>query len=218
MRLLDICCGAGGAAKGYADVGFEVTGVDIRIQRHYPYNFVLADAMDILKDDLDGFDAIHASFPCQAYSPLSRFPSSTDKPDLIEEGRELLEKTGLPYVIENVPGAPLRNPVLFCGPAFGLEVIRHRIFEANFPLTSPGCMHRYGGTTKGLYIAFCGRNRDNEKWRNTPQRRGETEHKIAMGCDWMTRREARQAIPPVYTEHIGRQLLDYLEKNERDVA
>jgi SAM-dependent methyltransferase len=129
MRLLDLFCGAGGAAKGYADAGFEVVGVDIEPQPNYPFEFVRADALTF---PLDGFDAVHASAPCQAFTVYRNNSAHVrqDHPNLIPQTRERLIASGLPYVIENVPGAPLIDPIQLCGTSFPpLEVRRHRIFE-----------------------------------------------------------------------------------------
>jgi DNA (cytosine-5)-methyltransferase 1 len=147
MRLLDLFCGAGGAAEGYRRAGFEVVGVDINPQPHYPFEFIQGDALRMLElcggMQLDkGFDAIHASPPCQAFTAYQRTGvPSIDHPDLIEIVRWLLRNTGVPWVIENVTGAPLQNPIQLCGTGFGLKVQRHRLFETNFPLMSPGCSH-----------------------------------------------------------------------------
>ncbi len=142
-RLLDACCCQGGASKGYHDAGFDVVGVDIDPQPRYPFEFHRADVLEVLRacdpyPEVLGwrFDAIHASPPCQAHSGTQRIQQN-DHPDLIGEMRELLERTGLPYVIENVPGAPLRDPVELCGEMFGLRTYRHRLFETNWPLTVP---------------------------------------------------------------------------------
>ena len=138
-RLLDLFCCAGGAAKGYSDAGFEVVGVDINPQPNYPFEFIQADVLNMDIGFLQDFDAIHASPPCQSYSDLAKRNRNADAhPRLIEPVREMLDKSGRPYVIENVEGAPLQNPIVLCGTMFkGLRVIRHRLFEANFPLVAP---------------------------------------------------------------------------------
>ncbi len=206
-RLLDLFCGAGGAAMGYHRAGFEVVGVDIKPQPNYPFEFFQADAIEYL-DWLDGggFDAIHASPPCQAYTSL-RSLSTINHVELIPDTRAGLERTGLPWVIENVPGAPLIEPVQLCGSAFNLGVRRHRLFEANFPLMGAPCAHGYQDGKFDVY--------EHGKWRvaaaapvfgtgggKAKERWGE-----AMGIDWMTHTELGQAIPPAYTEHIGHFLL-----------
>jgi DNA (cytosine-5)-methyltransferase 1 len=224
-RLLDLFSGAGGAAVGYARAGFEVVGVDIEPQPNYPFEFVRSDALDVLRLGLvagpapmdfvgpvEQFDAIHASPPCQAHTALSALEQVKAKnhPDLVGPTRELLEATGLPYVIENVVGAPLRNPTMLCGSAFGLDVRRHRLFETNFPLMSPGCAHGQQEARFDIY--------EHGKWRKSPTvavyghgggKSRENWHD-AMDIDWMTHRELAQAIPPAYTEHVGGFLLTHL--------
>lgn len=202
-RLLDLFCCAGGAAKGYHDAGFDVVGVDIEPQPDYPYEFHQADALTV---SLDGFDAIHASPPCQSFTAYRRKGHGVGDgyPDLIEPIRTRLERSGLPYVIENVAGAPLRNAVMLCGSSFGLDVRRHRYFESNAPLTAPPCDHswqtpRFPPATNRTNLR---RTVEVGVWRiplEVQQR--------AMGIDWMPLRSLSEAIPPAYTEHIGRQLL-----------
>lgn len=220
-RMLDLFCKAGGAGMGYHLAGFEVVGVDIEPQPRYPFEFHQADAMTF---PLDGFDAIHASPPCQAYSAgknmwKGRLPDDRH-PDLVDATRERLRASGLPYVIENVEGAPLTNYVVLCGDMFGLGVKRHRLFETSFFIWNPpvcrsshpdfvvsvfggGALSRTpeGGTT----VHGTG---------NFMQRRVHVSHEMAkqaMGIDWMTRDELSQAIPPAYTRFIGTQLLAHLE-------
>lgn len=198
-RLLDLFCGAGGAAMGYYRVGFDVTGVDIKPQNHYPFEFVQADALEYCAEHGKEFDAIHASPPCQAYSwAAARWQK--EWPDLVEPTRLELMKTGKPFVIENVVGAPLLAPVVLCGTMFGLRVIRHRLFEMNpfmVVLVSP-CAH-LGSVSNDDFVTVAGHGGDGRAslsiWRD------------AMGIDWMDKQELTQAIPPAYTEFIGRQLL-----------
>jgi DNA (cytosine-5)-methyltransferase 1 len=215
-RLLDLFCGAGGAAMGYHRAGFEVVGVDIAPQPHYPFEFHQRDALAAVElapaDWLFGFDAIHASPPCQAYTVYGNNARHVrdDHPDLIEPTRELLQATGLPYVIENVPGAPLRSPIMLCGTAFpGLEVRRHRIFESNMALLALPCQHgrlrerKYPGSSNrpnGRTVANIG------EWR-VPL----AQQQVAIDINWMTLPELSQAIPPAYTAHIGEQLMAHLE-------
>ena len=211
-RLLDLFCGAGGAAMGYARAGFEVVGVDIKPQPHYPFEFVHDDALTWLDDPWlrEKFNAIHASPPCQAFTFAKVFQGN-EHPDLLTPTRELLEQTGLPWVIENVPGAPMRKDLILCGTQFGLEadgfeVRRHRWFEFSDPQMAPlvpPCWHRlppiYGSghsqdkPHKTKY-GFC----------------GAATCKKAMDVEWMNRGEQQEAIPPAYTELIGHQLLQHI--------
>ena len=198
-RLLDLFCGAGGAAVGYHRAGFDVAGVDHRPQPHYPFEFVQEDALEFLRyfnlRDLDEFDVIHASPPCQHYSGATAWRGDRNShPDLIQPTRNLLVATGLPYVIENVPDARrhLHDPFMLCGSQFGLAVRRHRYFEAPwwpFQMMSP-CRH-------DGQLPF--------------EHKGERAYANAMRCDWMTSVEAREAIPPAYTELVGTQLLAHLK-------
>ena len=132
MRLLDLFCGAGGAGMGYHQAGFEVVGVDSSPQPSFPFEFHQSDVFDLDENWVAGFDVIHASPPCQAFSTIGKFHGK-DYPDLIAPTRALLARTGRLTIIENVPGAPLISPVLLCGTMFpGLRVIKHRLFECNF--------------------------------------------------------------------------------------
>jgi DNA (cytosine-5)-methyltransferase 1 len=201
---LDLFCGAGGCSVGYHRAGFDVVGVDIEPHPDYPYKFHRADAMTF---PLDGFDAIHASPPCQAHSALKARHKDKEHPDLVAPTRERLVASGLPYVIENVVGAPLINPVMLCGSAFGLGVRRHRLFECSFPLMAPGCAH---GQQEPKYDVY-----EHGKWIKSPVARvygngggkGEEFWGEAMGIDWMAREDLAQAIPPAYTEWIGGYLM-----------
>jgi DNA (cytosine-5)-methyltransferase 1 len=214
MRLLDLFCGAGGAAKGYADAGFEVVGVDIEPQPNYPFEFVRADALTF---PLDGFDAVHASPPCQAFTAYRRKGHGVGDgyPDLIADVREMLEDWGGPYVIENVPAAPLKDPIRLCGSSFGLDVRRHRHFESNLDPEAKPCDH---GWQTPHFPAATNRGPNSRRtveigvWRislDVQQR--------AMGIDWMTVPELSQAIPPAYTRFIGGQLMAHLT-TERQAA
>jgi DNA (cytosine-5)-methyltransferase 1 len=205
MRLLDLFCGAGGAAMGYARAGFdEIVGVDIEPQPNYPFTFVQADALEW--SDFDGFDLIHASPPCQAYSTIT--PDQSRHERLIPVVRDLI--SAWPYVIENVEGArkDLRAPTKLCGSSFGLEVRRHRYFESSFALMSLSCAHGLQGRPIGVYGDH-GQN-DHEYRRPDGTRRGakavDVEHaRAAMGMNWGEWGEISQAIPPAYTEFIGEQ-------------
>ena len=210
--LLDLFCGAGGASVGYHRAGFDVVGVDIEPQPHYPFEFIQADALAFLYElgPLPA-DVIHASPPCQRYS-VTRTLHDVEYPDLVYPTRRLLRNAGLPYVIENVVGAPLIDPVKLCGSSFGLGVRRHRLFESNLPLWSSQCSHREqpnpidvtgGGPSKGPRTdGGGGRSRK-------PVNVGEA--RTAMGIQWMTRNELNEAVPPAYTEFLGHQIRDHLD-------
>jgi DNA (cytosine-5)-methyltransferase 1 len=219
-KLLDLCCGAGGTSMGYAHAGFEVTGVDEREQPNYPFDQCCDDALSFLENFTDDprfgpFVAIHASVPCQPWTAYRRRGGGVGDsyPELIAEVREALEATGLPYVIENVPGAPLREPVQICGSSFRLDVQRHRLFETNWPLTALPCDHDW---QTPRFPAATNRKPNSRRtvevgvWRIPldVQRK-------AMGIDWMTREELSQAIPPAYTEHIGHQLMAHLNSEAK---
>jgi len=220
VRLLDLFCCAGGAGMGYSRAGFEVVGVDINPQPRYPFEFHQGDALEYARLHGHEFDAIHASPPCQKHSRMqslgkARNGSYREHEDSIERTRDRLQSLGLPYVIENVVGAPLHNPITLCGKTFGLKVYRHRLFESNMKLAQPAHEpHRdstpsvgNGKSPKG-FISVCG----------TGGVRGMNSHEIvaywsmAMGINWMNRKELSQAIPPAYTKFIGEQLLEQIRR------
>jgi DNA (cytosine-5)-methyltransferase 1 len=213
--LLDLFCCAGGAAEGYRRAGFEIVGVDIKPQPNYPFRFIKADALALEKEFLAKFAVIHASPPCQSYSDLAkRNRNADDWPRLIEPVREMLSATGLPYIIENVEGAPLINPVILCGTMFaGLRVIRHRLFETNFPVYAPPHGVHPKVHTLDKRKSHYGKTDD---MRDFVQVTGGGNSSVAaakdaMGIDWMTKGELNEAIPPAYTEYIGRYLMQYLQ-------
>ncbi len=199
-RLLDLFCGAGGSAKGYADAGFEVVGVDNVPQKNYPYEFHQADALTF---PLDGFDVIHASPPCQLWT-VARYIRKNSHSDFIAPMKQRLKESGKPYIIENVPHAPLPGSIILCGTMFGLKVFRHRLFESNFLLFSPDHCRHTDSVKGGNMVSVFG----NGDWRkNYDRERGS----LAMGIDWMTLKELSQAIPPAYTKYIGEQLIQYVQ-------
>ena len=221
MRLLDLYCKAGGASKGYADAGFEVVGIDIKKQKRYPYEFIKADCLEILQDldYLRTFDVIAASPPCQTHSRTKHLRDAqggtTTKLDLIPQTRAALIESGVPYVIENVPGAPLINPVQFCGSSFGLKVRRHRLFESSIEITGSVCKHKEQGKPIGVYGAMNDTAQGLDKATGKYVIGGSTaksveEARNAMGIDWMIWGELVEAIPPAYTYAIGKQLLEVL--------
>ncbi|MBV2357972.1 SAM-dependent methyltransferase [Streptomyces sp. J2-1] len=207
-RLLDLFCCQGGAAKGYTDAGFDVTGIDKDPQPRYPYRFIQADAIAFVLEHGAGFDFIHASPPCQHDSECQRIQGNAH-PDLIAPTRAALETTGRPWVIENVRGAlpKLRGPVMLCGPMLGVDTYRHRYFETGggFRLTQPehpahtvpqakmgrpvlpGHYGQYVGNFSGVHLA-----------------------RAVLGVPWMNRDGIRECIPPAYTQHIGRTALTHL--------
>jgi DNA (cytosine-5)-methyltransferase 1 len=230
--LLDLFCGAGGAGEGYARAGFRVVGVDLDAKplRHNPHETYQGDALEVLGTLLAGepfhgyqlhdFAAIHTSPPCQEYSATKAFRLVSgithEHPMLVGECYRLLRHTGLPFVIENVVGAPMPDALQLCGSMFGLQVIRHRWFACSQLLWAPGsCRHAsgsynvIGGKVRG-YGSFasgktygCGDGSRRQRESYPPKAVGQA----AMGIDWMTVPEMSQAIPPAYTQWIGRQLL-----------
>lgn len=226
MKLLDLFCCAGGCSKGFADAGFEVYGVDIEAQPNYPYPFFQGDALDVLRRLLDGegitfsngetlyledFAATHASPPCQAFSLASLYQGIEQRAekylDLVDPTRQLLEAAGLPYVIENVEGAPLRRDLVLCGEMFGLRVHRHRIFELGgwFAMQPRHAPHRLKGALHNCHIEEGHARQVAGNYAN------HEDASDAMGIDWMNRSELPQAIPPAYTEFIGEQLISHIK-------
>lgn len=207
-RALDLFCCAGGAGTGLAQAGFEVVGVDIADQPDYPFEFHQGDALTY---PTAGFDFIWASPPCQAYTGMQRLNTRSpkrDHPKLIEPVRQLLQRSGALYTMENVPGAPLIDPVVLCGSMFGLKVRRHRLFEANFPILAPKCQH-----PKESPIAVYGDHPQTpgDKTMRVNRARTLAEGREAMGIDWMDWRHLTQAIPPAYSELIGKAAIAALD-------
>jgi DNA (cytosine-5)-methyltransferase 1 len=197
-RLLDLFCGAGGCSAGYAAAGFDIVGVDLVAQLRYPFRFVQADALAVLADRefLAGFAAIHASPPCQAHARVTAWRGDRGgHVNLLTPTLEALSRLSLPWVVENVPEAPIRPDHMLCGTQFGLQVRRHRAFQV-------------GGWSAYELLPPC-------QCRRNPRlipfhHKAERAFTDALGCDWMTTKEGRQAVPPVFTEHIGRQLIGHL--------
>jgi DNA (cytosine-5)-methyltransferase 1 len=223
VRLLDLYSKAGGAAMGYHRAGFEVVGVDIKNQKRFPFEFIQADALEVLEDKafLASFDVITSSPPCQTHSRTKHLRDAqggtTTKIDLIPQTRSGLIASGKPYVIENVPGAPLIKPVQFCGSSFGLKVRRHRLFESNLELSGSVCKHKEQGKPIGVYGAMNDTAQGLDKTTGKYVIGGSTaktieEAREAMGIDWMIWSELVEAIPPAYTFEIGKQLLGVISE------
>ncbi len=215
MRLLDLFCGAGGCGVGYHRAGFDVVGVDIAPQPRYPFEFHQGDALEYLAAHGKEFDAIHASPPCQAYSVTASMPNvkADNYPKLIEPVRDALMATGKPWIIENVIGAPLQYPVMLCGLMFGLKVYRHRLFETSFfMLQPPHEMHSKDSVTNSYraYSSF-GNGATHISMAGHNFKRVDAVAALNGDCEWMTREELAEAIPPAYTEWIGKQLIERME-------
>ena len=214
-RLLDLFCGAGGSAMGYHRAGFDkIVGIDINKQKNYPFDFIQADALNP-PVDFNDFDLIHASPPCQKFTFAKAMHNKMSETyqDLLTPTRDLLNKSLVPYVFENVPGAPMRVDVMLCGTMFGLKVFRHRWFEISplILILTPPCNHN--GTVKnGDYFCVINNGALNDTGLYTTPRANKEEASQAMGIDWMTRTELSQAIPPAYTEFIGKHLINVLGK------
>ncbi len=204
-RLLDLFCGAGGISMGYHLAGFEVVGVDNVPQPNYPFEFHLADAMTF---PLDGFKVAVASPPCPGYSLATSFHPEArgNHPRLVEDVRAKFEVSGLPYVIENVPGSPVVKSIMLCGAMFELRTYRHRYFESNIFLFQPHHpKHLVKAAGPGVIA------KDNEFWCVGGHFGRKDEAQKAMGIDWMTRqKEIANAIPPAYSHYIGEQLMNAL--------
>lgn len=217
--VLDLFCGAGGSSMGYYLAGFRPVGIDIAIQPRYPFQFIQANALNP-PVNLHDFDLIHASPPCQRFSQSRSFNKIRhhidwrNYPDLLTPCREMLLESGVPFILENVPGAPMRTDVMLCGTMFGLKVFRHRLFEISVPgscrplILTPPCKHD-GTVANGDYV--CVVNNGGLGMTTTPYAR-KKDCMEAMGIDWMTRKEMTQAIPPAYSEFLGKHLITFLRR------
>lgn len=214
--LIDACCKAGGAAMGYHRAGFRVIGVDIEPQPRYPFEFVQADALEFLRVFGRMADVVHASPPCRDHTMLTSVAGTVGNGHLLADFRAVLVALGRPWVIENVPGAPMRPDVVLCGETFGLRTVRHRWFESNVPLVGKphpldGQGHRWVGVG-GRHLAPTSTKKRKTCWDaghnvSVTGDVGTYVGRLALGIDWMTGDELSQAIPPAYTEHLGRQLM-----------
>lgn len=233
-RLLDLFCGAGGASMGYYRAGFEIAGVDIKPQPHYPFEFHQADALTY---SLEGYDAYHASPPCQGYSIMLNLPwlKGRQYPKLIPLVRALFVATDKPYVIENVSGARYcrRLPEglqggYLCGQMFQLPIFRHRYFETNFAWFQPGHPkheghikdgRKLGGRAREIIVRRTGQTYgfDRPECAVGHAAMAGVAARKALGTEWMDRDEASQAIPPAYTEYIGKYLIQAIERNKQQV-
>jgi DNA (cytosine-5)-methyltransferase 1 len=216
MRVLDLFCGAGGAAMGLhrAWPEAEIVGVDIKPQPRYPFTFLEQDAMQF-PWEMQKWDFIWASPPCQAWTVMQYANRMRkDHPKLITPLRHVLERTGIPYVIENVPGAPIKHPKMLCGLSFGLRVLRHRLFETSFEMLTPEHIaHPRQSKVRG---AASKEHLDALGFIGFTTNSNIREFRKAMGVEWMTMAECRQAIPPAYSEYIARQFSAWQAKEQRD--
>lgn len=215
-RLLDAFCCAGGAGEGYVRAGFDIVGVDIVPQPNNPHEFVQGDAIEFIREHGHEFDAVHASPPCQAYTPLGALHPHKEYPDLVAATRAVLDELGKPYVIENVMAAPLdkKRSIVLCGEMFRLRTYRHRRFESRLALVAPphprhvkltATKQRRARWLAGDHVSITGDV-------------GTYLGPEAMGIDWMNGKELSQAIPPAYTHRIGLQLLGHLGFGPVEVA
>lgn len=205
-KLLDLFCGLGGASLGYAQAGFEVVGVDIVPQKHYPFEFVQADALQ-LPILIEKFDLVHASPPCQAFTGFNTPNKRNNHPNLIPQVRGILVNSGKPFVIENTPKAPLKDPIILCGSMFNIklkiaggELRRHRCFETSFPVQQLLCNHELRAITVTSRAGGYSRKANRPSFTLEQRRR-------AMGIFWGLEYGMSQAIPPAYTKYIGEQFL-----------
>lgn len=214
-KLLDLYCKAGGCSKGYNMAGFDVVGVDIEDQPNYPFLFIRSDAIEYVRKNYHLYDVIHASPPCQKYSrSTAPFRMAGKKyPDLLNETRIELEKTGKPYIIENVPGSPMRKDLILNGEMFGLKVIRNRWFELGgglFILCPPKTQIKKNLVRNGERVSVFGNGsyRKSKFDKEPIFKKGSVRETwaYAMGINWMTCNEMSEAIPPAYTEYIGNRI------------
>jgi len=208
MKLLDLYCCGGGAGHGYENAGYDVTGIDNEPQPKHRGKIIIADAIEYLKLHFQEYDIIHASPPCQKYSMSSMQFRKAGKEyvDLIEITRNELIKTGKPYIIENVPGAPLNNPIELCGAMFGMRTYRHRLFESNMPIKAPEHpKHKNPNAKMGR------KAKEHEHIQYVGHFSGVKEVQEMTGLHWLGQYELAQSIPPQYTEYLGNQIRLFLK-------
>jgi DNA (cytosine-5)-methyltransferase 1 len=221
-RLLDLFCGAGGCAVGYERAGFEVTGLDIKAHQDFPYELIVEDVLEWMQRPNwhEGYDVIHASPPCPRYSQITNVSGNPEAhPDLVPVMIEALSATRKPWIIENVPGAPMPGSVTLCGSAFGLRVRRHRQFLSNVPLNGTVCDHKAQGRAIGVYGNPTG-SYENQlaRYKRIGRDYGLRAHSVAdaqdaMGITWMKKwDDLTDAIPPAYTHYIGQQIMSAYAK------
>ncbi len=214
MKALDLFCCAGGASDGLVRAGFSVEGADVEPQPEYPYACFQVDVTTLMSSALRRFDFVWASPPCQAFTAYKRRPGHVAPAlNLIPHVRSLLRAAGVPYVIENVPGAPLENPVTLCGSMFGLDVKRHRIFECSFPVTPPPCRH-------GIWTARFPQATNRTNKRKTVEvgvyRIPLETQRWAMGVDRpVSLGKLSQMVPPAYAEWLGLQARAHIMTQRR---
>ena len=214
MRLLDLYCGAGMASDGYNLAGFtEIVGVDLFDQPHYPYEFVQADALDVIGDAdfVASFDAVHASPPCQEHTRAKHLRNAQKGKskfgDLLTPTLDAMRSWSKPWVVENVPGAPgMDGAVVECGSAYSLGVRRHRLFLSNVELVGSGCDHKAQGRPWGVYHVMG----------DSIPKGGRTVSTLEQGWEVMgVNREIpwnslKEGFPPAYTQHVGKQLMEFV--------
>ena len=226
-KLLDLFCGGGGAGMGYHRAGFDVTGVDIKPQPKYPFTFIQGDVMKMLEVGylrLDDYDAVHGSPPCQLFSSVTPKAAKAAKHvDLLTPLREVFLAWGGTWVIENVPGAPMRQPLVLCGSEFGLRtkdgwwLKKHRLFESSVPLMGAGGCWCKGKRILGVHGGG-GAPGTGDRYALRGVMASAAQGRELMGIDWLNRDQVAQAVPPAYTQFIGEQLLTWLGATRTEMA